>query len=86
VLNSFCNRKKIGNTFEARPIMCVSFANEGKTQVGWIVVVGWRVQRWTSVNNTPPEESPCCVSDLDEMIMKSLCLEAFENYGGDGRV
>ncbi len=31
--------------FEARSIMCVSFANEGKTQVGWVAAVGQKVQR-----------------------------------------
>jgi hypothetical protein len=29
--------------FEARPIMCVSFVNKGKTQVGWVVAIGWRM-------------------------------------------
>jgi hypothetical protein len=37
--NSSNNCKKTSNTFEAGPIMCVSFANERKTQVGWVVVV-----------------------------------------------
>jgi hypothetical protein len=32
-------------TFEARPIMCVSSANERKTQIGWVVVVGWKAQK-----------------------------------------
>ncbi len=33
VPNSSYNRKKIGNTSEARPTMYISFANKGKTQV-----------------------------------------------------
>jgi hypothetical protein len=40
--NSSCNCKKTNNTFEARPIMCVSVASERKTQVGWVVAVGRR--------------------------------------------
>ncbi len=33
------------NTFERGPTMYISFANEGKTQVKWAIVVGWKVQR-----------------------------------------
>jgi hypothetical protein len=33
------------NTSRARPTMCVSSANEGKTQVGWVVVIGRRAQK-----------------------------------------
>jgi hypothetical protein len=38
--NSFYNHKKTTNTSDAKPIMCISFANEGKTQVGWVVAIG----------------------------------------------
>jgi hypothetical protein len=31
---------KKDNTSEAKPTMCISFANEGKTQVGWVVAIG----------------------------------------------
>ncbi len=44
-LNSFCNCKKPSNSSKARPTMCVSFANEGKTKVGWVVAIGQRMQR-----------------------------------------
>jgi hypothetical protein len=64
--------------------MCVSFTNKGKTQVGWAVIVGWKVQKWVSVNNTYPKGFPCHVLDSNEMTMKSLCLEASEKYSGDG--
>jgi len=54
-----------------------------KTQVKWDVAIGWKAWRWISANNTPPKRSPCHVLDLDEMIVKSLCLEASKNYSGD---
>jgi hypothetical protein len=63
--------------------MCVSSANERKTQIGWVVVVGWKAQKWTNVNNYPWKRSPCCILDSDEMVMKSLCLEVLEKYSGD---
>jgi hypothetical protein len=66
--------------------MCVSFANERKTQVGWVVAIGWKTWKWVSVNNIPPKGSPCCVLDLDEMIVRSLCLKAFKEYNENGHV
>ncbi len=42
--NSY-NRIKINNTFEAGPTMRVSFVNERKSQVGWVVIVGHRTQK-----------------------------------------
>jgi hypothetical protein len=36
------------------------------------------------VNNIPPKGSGHRGPDLDEMIMKSSCLKAFEKYNGDG--
>ncbi len=36
---------KKGNTFEVGPTMCVSIANERKTQVEWVVVVAQRVRK-----------------------------------------
>jgi len=64
--------------------MCVSFANERKTQVEWVVVIGWKVRKWTSANNIPSKGSPYCVLDLDEMTVKSPCLKAFEKYNENG--
>jgi len=55
--------------------MCRSFANEGKTQVGWATTVGWRT---SSVNNTPSKGSPYHALDSNEMIVRSPCLKAFE--------
>jgi hypothetical protein len=74
---------KKGNTFEVGPTMCVSIANERKTQVEWVVVVAQRVRKWANANNIPPKGPPCCVLDLDEMTAKSPCLEAFEKYNGN---
>ncbi len=63
--------------------MCVSFANERKTQVGWVVTIGSRMQRKTNANNTP-KRSPYHVPNSNEMTMKSPCLETSEKYSGDG--
>jgi hypothetical protein len=43
--NFSCNCKKKGNTFEVKPIMHVSSANERKTQVGWATIVRRKVGR-----------------------------------------
>jgi len=40
--NFSCNYKKIGSTSKARLIKCLSFVDEGKTQVRWVTKVGWR--------------------------------------------
>jgi hypothetical protein len=58
--------------------MCISFTNEGKTQVGWVATVRQKSQRSVNANNTLPKGSPYHVSYLNEMTMKSPCLEAFE--------
>ncbi len=76
--------KKIGNMSEAKPTMCVSSANEGKTQVGWVVAIGWKAWKWASANNTPPKGSPYHVLDSNEMIVKSPCLKTSKIYNGDG--
>jgi hypothetical protein len=39
VVNSSCNKKKIGATSEVIRTMHVSFTNEGKTQVGWATII-----------------------------------------------
>jgi hypothetical protein len=65
--------------FKVGPTMRVSFSNEGKTQVGWVVTIGQKAQRWANINNTPPKGSPCHVPYSDEMTMKSPCLKVFEN-------
>ncbi len=57
VVDSSCNHQKTSSTFEVGPTMCVSFANEGKTQVRWVVAIGQKTQRWTSANNIPPKRS-----------------------------
>jgi len=36
----FYNCKKTRTTFDARLTICISFANERKTQEGWVVNVG----------------------------------------------
>ncbi len=40
--NCYCNCKKIGTTFDAGPTVCISFANKGKTQIGWATIIGQR--------------------------------------------
>jgi len=42
LLNFSYNRKKVGNVSKARPTMCISSTNEGKTQVKWVATVGWK--------------------------------------------
>jgi hypothetical protein len=66
--------------------MCISSANEGKTKVRWAIVVGQIVQRWTSENNIFLKGSPYSVLDLDEMIVKSPCIEASKKYSRHGCV
>ncbi len=69
------NRKKTSITFEARLIMCIPFANEGKTQVKWVVAIGHKWQKRANVINTPCKGSPYYVPNLDEMIVRSSCLK-----------
>ncbi len=64
--------------------MHVSFTNEGKTQVGWVTIIGQKMWKWVNASNTPPKGSPCCVPNLNEMTVKSPCLEVYENYNGNG--
>jgi hypothetical protein len=59
VENSSYNCKKTRTTFDARLIICVSFANEGKTKIGWVAVIGRKTQRWAKTNNIPPNGSTC---------------------------
>jgi hypothetical protein len=75
---------KKGNTSKAKPTMCVSSTNKGKTQIGWVVPIRQRTQRRANANNTPPKGPPYCVPNSDEMIMKSSYLEASKKYSGDG--
>jgi hypothetical protein len=64
--------------------MSISFANERKMQARWVAAIGWKIWKWPSANNTLPKGSPCHVQDLDEMNVRSSCLEAFKKYSGDG--
>jgi hypothetical protein len=43
--NSYCNHKKTRTTFDAKPIICVSSTNKGKTQARWVAIVGRRAKR-----------------------------------------
>ncbi len=38
--NYCCNCKKTGSTSYARPTICISSTNKGKTQVQWVIVLG----------------------------------------------
>jgi len=64
--------------------MSASFANEGKTQVGWVATIKQKAQKRDSVNNILPKGSPYCLPNSDEMIMRFSCLKAFDKYSGDG--
>jgi len=59
--------------------MHISFANKGKTQVGWAIIIGWKMWRWANANNILPKGSPYHVPNPNEMAMRSLCLEASKN-------
>jgi len=72
------------NTSKAWQTTCVSFTNEGKTQVGWAIVIGRRTWRWISVNDIPPKGSPYRQPDSNAMIKKSLCLETSKKYSKNG--
>jgi len=82
VANFACNHKKASTTSNARPKICVSSTNEGKTQVEFIAVKQ-KTWRCVKANNIPPKGSPCHVPNLDEMTMKSLCQIAYEKYCED---
>jgi hypothetical protein len=43
--NSSYKCKNVRSTSNAGLAICVSFANEGKTQVGWVVIIGCKTQR-----------------------------------------
>jgi hypothetical protein len=58
VPNLSCNHKKTSNTFEVGPIMCVSFATEGKTQVRWATIVGRKAQNELMQTTRLPKELP----------------------------
>jgi hypothetical protein len=51
----------------------VHLVGEGKTQVGWVVLIRRIVRKCVKVNNVSPKRSPCHVPYLDEMLMKYLC-------------
>jgi hypothetical protein len=42
--------------------------------------------KMSKCKNTLSKGSPYHVPNSDEMVMKFLCLKAFEKYIGDGRV
>jgi len=73
--NSSHNCKNTGTTSDVGPTLCVAFAKEGKTHVGWVVVIGQKTRRWTKTNNIPPNGSPYRVPNFDKMTMRSPCWE-----------
>ncbi len=77
--NSSYNRKNVKTTFDAGLVICVSFANEGKTQVKRAAIVGWKMQKWVRSNNIHPNGSPCCVPNFNKMTMRSPCSETLKN-------
>jgi len=64
VANFACNHIMAGMTFEMELTKCASLTSEGKTQVGWIIAIGHKMQRCGKVNHTPPKRSPCHVPNL----------------------
>jgi hypothetical protein len=42
--NPYSNCKKTITTSDAKPTICVSSTNEGKTQVGWVAIV-WQIMQ-----------------------------------------
>jgi hypothetical protein len=80
------NCKNTRTTSDAGPIIRVSFAKEGKTQVEWVVIVRCRTQKWTRTNNVPPNGSTYHVLNFNKMTMRSPWWETWEKYCGDGRV
>ncbi len=84
-INSSCNHKK-GTTSKAWPTMCISSTNEGKTQVGWSITIGWGTQKWVSANNTPPKGSPFHVLDSNEMIVGFPYFETSKKCSENGCV
>ncbi len=55
VVNFACNCKKVGTTFEIGPTICIFSTSEGKTQVGWVVVIRWTTRGCVNANNVPPK-------------------------------
>ncbi len=73
-----------GTTFETIPTICISLANEGKTQVGWANIVGWKMWRCVKVNNTLPTRSPCHVWDLIKWLWDPNVKKHARNIVGMG--
>jgi len=73
VANYVYKGKKASTTFETRPTICTSLVNEGKTQVGWVVVVRRKVQICDKTNNVPFKRSPYHKLNSYKMIMRSMC-------------
>jgi hypothetical protein len=74
--NFTCNHIMAGVTFEMEPTKCASLTSEGKTQVGWIITIGHKMQRCGKVKHTPPKGSPCHVPNLTkwlwDLVLKSM--------------
>jgi hypothetical protein len=65
--------KEIGTTFDVKSTICLSSANKRKTQVGWVITIRQKMQRWAIANNVLPNGFPYHVPNSDEMIMRSPC-------------
>jgi hypothetical protein len=44
----------------------VSSTKEGKTQVGWAIAIGQKMQRWAKANNIPPNGFPYHVLNFQQ--------------------
>ncbi len=76
VANSAYNHIMAGMTFEMELTKCTSLTSEWKTQVGCIIAIGHKMQRYGKVNHTPPKGSPCHVPNLTkllwDLVLKSM--------------
>lgn len=80
VANFAYKSKKASTTFETRPTICTSLMNEGKTQVKRLVTVRQKMQICVKANNVTLKRSPYHKLNLDKMIRRSLCQEAYKKY------
>jgi hypothetical protein len=80
--NFASNCTKVGTTSKTTPTIDVSLANEGKTKVGWSVIVRQKMRKCVNANNILFKRSPCHVLNLNKMTMRSSCIKACEEYWG----
>jgi len=55
-----------------------------ETQVGCVVIVRWRTQKFGKTNNAPPKRSPFSWTKLGQNDCESLYRKTCEKYHEDG--